>query len=115
MAQQNTFDITSKIEAAEVANAVNQAMKEVQTRFDFKGSRSQIELEGKEGILLLADDEYKLKSLNDILQSKLVKRGVPLKGLTYGKVEQALPRHGAPAHHAAAGHSAGEGQGDRQM
>lgn len=90
MAQQNSFDITSRIDHAEVVNAVNQALKEVQTRFDFKGSRSTIELEGKDAILLIADDEYKLKSLNDILQSKLVKRGVPLKGLDYGKVEAAL-------------------------
>ncbi|MFN7946875.1 MAG: YajQ family cyclic di-GMP-binding protein [Blastocatellia bacterium] len=90
MAQQNTFDIVSKIEHAEVVNAVNQALKEVGTRFDFKGSKSNIELEGHEAIILTSDDEYKLTALNDILQSKLVKRGVPLKGLTYGKVEQAL-------------------------
>src|SRR5438552_1184361 len=90
MAQQNTFDITSNIDHAEVANAINQALKEVHTRFDFKGSQSNIETEGKEAISLTSDDEYRLKSLNDILQSKLVKRGVPLKGLTYGKVEQAL-------------------------
>jgi cyclic-di-GMP-binding protein len=90
MAQQNSFDITSQIDHAEVVNAVNQALKEVQTRFDFKGSQSNIELEGKEAIVLTSDDEYKLQSLNDILQSKLVKRGVPLKGLTYGKTEAAL-------------------------
>jgi cyclic-di-GMP-binding protein len=90
MAQQNSFDITSQIDHAEVVNAVNQALKEVQTRFDFKGSQSNIELEGKEAIVLTSDDEYKLQSLNDILQSKLVKRGVPLKGLTYGKTESAL-------------------------
>jgi uncharacterized protein YajQ (UPF0234 family) len=90
MAQQNTFDIVSKIEHAEVVNAIHQAMKEVQTRFDFKGSKSNIETEGEETIILMSDDDYKLKSLNDILQSKFVKRGVPLKGLTYGKVEQAL-------------------------
>jgi len=90
MAQQNTFDIVSHIDHAEVANAINQALKEVHTRFDFKGSKSHIETEGKEAIILTSDDEYKLKSLNDIFQSKLVKRGVPLKGLTYGKVEQAL-------------------------
>ena len=90
MAQQNTFDITSKIDHAEVANAINQAMKEIQTRFDFKGSKSDIEIEGKEAIILTSDDEYKLKSLNDVLQTKFVKRGVPLKGLTYQKVEQAL-------------------------
>jgi hypothetical protein len=90
MAQQNTFDIVSKIDQAEVANAVNQALKEVGTRFDFKGSKSNIELEGHEALILTSDDEYKLAALNDILQSKLVKRGVPLKGLTYGRIEQAL-------------------------
>lgn len=90
MAQQNTFDIVSQIDHAEVVNAINQATKEVQTRFDFKGSKSDIEQEGKEAIVLTSDDEYKLKSLNDILQSKFVKRGVPLKGLTYGKIESAL-------------------------
>jgi uncharacterized protein YajQ (UPF0234 family) len=90
MAQQNTFDIVSEIDHAEVVNATNQALKELQTRFDFKGSKSNIELEGKEAILISSDDEYKLKSLNDILQSKFVKRNVPLKGLTYGKIETAL-------------------------
>jgi uncharacterized protein YajQ (UPF0234 family) len=90
MAQQNTFDIVSEIDQAEVVNAINQALKEVQTRFDFKGSKSDIELEGKEAIILSSDDEYKLKSLNDILQTKFVKRNVPLKGLTYGKIETAL-------------------------
>jgi len=90
MAQQNTFDIVSQIDHAEVVNAINQALKEVQTRFDFKGSKSNIELEGQEAIILTSDDEYKLKSLNDILQTKFVKRGVPLKGLTYGKIESAL-------------------------
>jgi cyclic-di-GMP-binding protein len=90
MAQQNTFDITSQIELAEVVNAINQALKEVQTRFDFKGSKSHLELEKEEALILTSDDEYRLNSLNDILQAKLVKRGVPLKGLTYGKVEAAL-------------------------
>lgn len=90
MAQQNTFDIVSQIDHSEVVNAVNQALKEVQTRFDFRGSKSDIELEGREAIVLKSDDEYRLKSLNEILQTKLVKRGVPLKGLTYGSVESAL-------------------------
>jgi uncharacterized protein YajQ (UPF0234 family) len=90
MAQQNSFDISSQIDPSEVVNAINQALKEVGTRFDFKGSRSGIELEGKEAIILSSEDEYRLRSLNDILQSKLVKRGVPLKGLTYEKVEAAL-------------------------
>ncbi|MBO0722781.1 MAG: YajQ family cyclic di-GMP-binding protein [Blastocatellia bacterium] len=90
MAQQNTFDIVSKIDHAEVVNAINQATKEVQTRFDFKGSVSKIEVEGDDAIILTSDDEFKLNSLNEIFQAKLVKRGVPLKGLTYGKIEQAL-------------------------
>src|SRR5215813_843494 len=90
MAQQNSFDIVSQIDHAEVVNAVNQALKEVQTRFDFKGSKSDIEIEKKEALILSSEDEYKLRSLNDILQTKLVKRGVPLKGLTYGRVESAL-------------------------
>ena len=90
MAQQNTFDIASQIDHAEVANAINQALKELQNRFDFKGSKSNIEPEKEEAIILSSDDEYKLNSLNDILQTKLVKRNVPLKGLTYGKIEAAL-------------------------
>jgi uncharacterized protein YajQ (UPF0234 family) len=90
MAQQNTFDIVSQINHAEVVNAVDQALKEVHVRFDFKGSKSDIELEKQDAIVLSSDDEYKLKSLNDILQAKLVKRKVPLKGLTYGKIESAL-------------------------
>ena len=85
MAAQNSFDIVSKIDLQEVDNAINQAMKEVSTRFDFKGSKSKIHLEGQEKFVLISDDDFKLKSLNDILQQKLVKRGVPLKGLQYGK------------------------------
>jgi uncharacterized protein YajQ (UPF0234 family) len=86
MAQQNSFDIVSKIELQEIDNALNQTMKEVKTRFDFKGSKSQVFLEGKEKLILVSDDEFKLKSLSDILQQKLVKRTVPLKGLKFGKV-----------------------------
>jgi cyclic-di-GMP-binding protein len=90
MAQQNSFDIVSKIDLAEVTNAINQATKEVQTRFDFKGSKSSITLEEKDqAVVLHSEDDFKIKSLNDILQQKLVKRGVPLKGLTYGKIEPA--------------------------
>jgi hypothetical protein len=88
MAKDNSFDIVSHVDLAEVTNAINQAMKEIGQRFDFKGSQSRIELEGHE-IVLVADDEYKLKSVIDILQSKLVKRNVSLKALTYGKVEPA--------------------------
>jgi uncharacterized protein YajQ (UPF0234 family) len=74
----------------EVLNAVNQAEKEIGQRFDFKGSKSSIELDkGKAIITLVSDDEFKLKSVIEILQSKLVKRSVSLKALTYGKIEQA--------------------------
>src|SRR3974390_1218154 len=86
---ENTFDIVSKIDLQEVSNAIQQAMKEITTRFDLKDSKSSISLEGKEAIVLHSADEYKLKAINDILQAKLVKRGVSLKGLTYGAVEPA--------------------------
>ena|SRR4051794_19771984 len=86
---ENTFDIVSQINLQEVANAIQQAIKEVHTRFDLKDSKSNIEMEGKDAIVLSSVDEYKLKAVTDILQQKLVKRGVPLKGLTYGTVEPA--------------------------
>ena len=88
MAGKNSFDIVCKIDRQEVVNAIQQAMKEVKTRFDFKGSKSDIQLQEHE-IVLLSDDEYKMKSLIDILQQKLVKRGVPLNGLVYGNIEEA--------------------------
>jgi len=86
--QQNSFDVVSKIDVQEVSNAVNQAMKEIHTRFDFKGSKSNITFDGKE-VVLVSDDEHKLKSVTEILKEKLIKRKVPLNGLLYGKVEQA--------------------------
>src|SRR5215469_12283833 len=86
---ENTFDIVSKIDLQEVSNAIQNAIKEVHTRFDLKDSKSDIKLEGKDAIILSSQDEYKLKAVNDILQGKLVKRGVPLKGLSYGVVEPA--------------------------
>ena len=86
----NTFDIVSKIDLQEVSNAIQQAMKEITTRFDLKDSKSSIALEGKEAIVLHSVDEYKLKAINDILQQKLVKRGVPLKGLNYATIESSL-------------------------
>jgi uncharacterized protein YajQ (UPF0234 family) len=85
----NSFDIVSKIDLAEVANAIQQAMKEVTTRFDLKDSKSQIAMEGTDAIMLHSADEYKLKAVTDILQAKLVKRGVSLKGLTYAAIEPA--------------------------
>lgn len=86
---ENTFDIVSKIDLQEVTNAIQQALKEIHTRFDLKDSKSNIELDGKDAIVLHSIDEYKLKSVNDVFQQKLVKRGVPLKGLTYGTIEPA--------------------------
>lgn len=84
---ENTFDIVSKIDLQEVSNAIQHALKEIHTRFDLKDSKSNIELEGKDAIVLHSIDEYKLKAVNNILPAKLVKRGVSLKGLTYGAVE----------------------------
>ncbi|HUJ18448.1 MAG TPA: YajQ family cyclic di-GMP-binding protein [Nitrospirota bacterium] len=89
MAAENSFDIVSKINMAEVTNAVSQAMKEIGQRFDFKGSKSNITQE-KDALVIVSDDEYKLKSVVDILQTKLVKRGVPVKNLSFGKMESAL-------------------------
>lgn len=87
---ENSFDIVSKIDLQEVSNAIQQAMKEIGQRFDFRGSKSSIELDKvKNEIQIVSDDEYKLKNVIDVLQSKLIKREVPLKGLDYGKVESA--------------------------
>jgi uncharacterized protein YajQ (UPF0234 family) len=88
MAQQNSFDIVSKVDRAEIVNAINQTMKEVGQRFDFKGSAARVNLEEK-NLLLNADDETRLRNMNDILQQKLVRRGVPLKAFSYGKAERA--------------------------
>lgn len=85
MAAQNSFDIVSRIDLQEIDNAIQQTMKEVRTRFDFKTSKSEVHQEGKDRLVLVSDDEFKLRSLNDILQQKLIKRGVPLKALRYGK------------------------------
>ena len=86
---ENTFDIVSKVDLQEVTNAIQQALKEIHTRFDLKDSKSNIVLEGKDAIVLTSVDEFKLKAVNDVFQQKLVKRGVPLKALTYGAVETA--------------------------
>jgi uncharacterized protein YajQ (UPF0234 family) len=88
MAQQNSFDIVSEVDRAEVMNAVNQTMKEVRQRFDFKDSKASVALEDKD-LALAAEDETKLRNMNDILQQKLVRRGVPLKALSYGDPEPA--------------------------
>src|SRR5215813_11947817 len=90
MAQQNTFDVVSKVDLAEVKNAVNQALKEILQRYDFKGTNSDITLDEKEHKLVLATaSEFTLRALNDVLQQKFVRRNVSLKALTYGKIEPA--------------------------
>ena|ERR671935_1084214 len=86
---ENSFDIVSKVDLQEVSNAIQQALKEVHTRFDLKDSKSNISLDGKDAIVLTSQDEFKLKAVTDVLQQKLVKRGVPLKALTFGPVEPA--------------------------
>ncbi|HEV2200677.1 MAG TPA: YajQ family cyclic di-GMP-binding protein [Bryobacteraceae bacterium] len=89
----NTFDVVSKIELPEVSNALQQALKEIQQRYDLKDSKSSIELNEKESkLILLSRDEFSLRAVTDILQSKLVKRKVPLKGLSYGTI---LPAAGS--------------------
>lgn len=90
MADEHSFDVVSKVDMQEVLNAVTQAEKEIGQRFDFKGSKSKIELmKDKSEIILTSDDDMKLKSVVDILQGKLVKRSIPLKSLVYGKIEPA--------------------------
>jgi uncharacterized protein YajQ (UPF0234 family) len=88
MAADNSFDIVCKVDMQEVTNALDQTRREVDTRYDLKGSKNEVVLE-KTDIVLTSADEMKLKAVVDILQSKLHKRGVPLKALTYGKVEPA--------------------------
>ncbi len=83
-----SFDIVSKVDMQEIDNAVNQTVKEIAQRYDFKGTKSEVSLD-KEAIRVLADDEFRLKAIIDILQSKCVKRGISLKALQYGKVESA--------------------------
>src|SRR6185369_17047070 len=89
MASDNSFDVVSKVEIQEVKNAIDQASKEVHSRFDLKDSKSSIELQGQDTIQLASQDEYKLKAVIEILSQKLVKRGVSLKNLEYEKIEPA--------------------------
>ncbi len=88
MAKENSFDIVSKTDYAEVTNAINQTTKEVSQRFDFKGSKATVELKDKD-LELSAEDETRLRNMNDILQGKLLKRGISLKALDYQKIEPA--------------------------
>src|SRR3990167_9396105 len=91
MANDFSFDIVSQVDLQEIDNAINQTMKEVKTRFDFKGSKSEITFNRTEKkLLLLADDEMKLNNLTEMMQQKLAKRGVSMKCLKYGPSEKAL-------------------------
>ena len=82
-----SFDIVSEINMQEIDNALNQARKEIAQRYDFRGSKSEIKLD-KEGLHLLSDDDFKMKAVIDIIQSKIIKRGIDLRGLDFGKIEQ---------------------------
>ena len=88
MAKENSFDVVSRVDMQEVDNAVNQAVREMSTRFDFKGSKSSITL-NEDNLVLVGDDDFKLKNVKEILEQKLVKRGVSLKSLVYDKPEKA--------------------------
>ena len=89
MAADNSFDVVSKVELQEVKNALDQASKEVNARFDLKNSKSKMDLEGTDIIQLASQDEYTLKSVIEILSQKLVKRGISLKNLEFEKIEPA--------------------------
>ncbi|GAC1647069.1 MAG: YajQ family cyclic di-GMP-binding protein [Gemmatimonadaceae bacterium] len=90
MPQPSSFDVTTGVDMQEVDNAVNQAQKELATRYDFKGSKATIELQRAESkLVLVADDEFRMRALFEILQQKLIKRGVPVKNLDVGEVKPA--------------------------
>src|ERR1041385_6709064 len=90
MADTSSFDIVSVVDLQEVDNALNQARKEIVQRYDFKGSKTSIELKQKENeIVVISDDDFKMKAVIDIMKNKFVKRNVPLKALTYDPVEPA--------------------------
>lgn len=91
MAELNSFDVVSQVEMQEVKNAIDQTTKEIRQRFDFKGSRTELALREKETeLIVVSDDEYKLKAVLDILKAKFAKRHVSLRALLYGKMEEAL-------------------------
>ena len=91
MAEQNSFDVVSKVEMQEAKNAVDQALKEISQRFDFKGTKTELTLKEKEGeLVIVSDDDYKIKSVVDILRAKLIKRGVSVKAFSFGNIEPAL-------------------------
>ena len=120
MATEYSFDIVSKADPQEVKNAVGQAQREIETRFDFRGSISAIDHDDKDKLTLHSDDEARLSALTDVLQSKLIKRGVDVKFLEYGKLEQASKgtlrqvvtiKNGLPNGDGQEDHQADQGQG----
>jgi hypothetical protein len=88
MAKDESFDVVSKVDLQELDNAINQTNKEISQRYDFKGSKAEVSLEG-ESLKVSAEDDFRLKSVVDILQTKMIRRQVPIKNLEYGKVEDA--------------------------
>lgn len=88
MAKDSSFDVVSQIELHEVDNAIAQALKEIANRYDFKGSKSEIRRE-EDHLIIISDSEFKLESVIDVLQSKFIKRDIPLKSMSYGKIESA--------------------------
>src|SRR5512143_2468781 len=86
---ESSFDVVSNVDLQEVKNAIGQASKEIQTRFDLKGTGSAVELTGEE-LVLVSSDEFKLKAVREILEGRLVKRNVPLKALSFGEIDKAL-------------------------
>lgn len=88
MSNENSFDIVSKVDLQELNNAVTQALREIETRFDFKGSKTSISVD-KDELTIVSDDDFKLNAVTDILLGKMVKRNVPTKNLDYGKIEGA--------------------------
>lgn len=88
-AKENSFDIVSEVDMQEITNGVDQARREISNRFDFKNSKSEIIFENSPEITLISDDDFKLRNVVDILEGKMVKRGVNLKALKYGKIEPA--------------------------
>jgi uncharacterized protein YajQ (UPF0234 family) len=91
MAELNSFDVVSKVDMQEVKNAIDQALKEIHQRFDFKGTKTELTLKEKESeLIVVSDDDYKLKSVLDIVKAKLVKRSVSVKAFAFGALEPAL-------------------------
>ena len=89
MAKEPSFDVVSEVDMQEVSNAVNQTVKEITQRFDFKGTKSTVEIEKGTAIKIVTEDDTRMRNIVDILQSKFIKRGVAIKNLEYGKVEPA--------------------------